>query len=80
MVPVVSPILVVWPSHIVCAVGVKITVEIGFTVTSRLKGTPGQSVGFGPVGVMVYLITPGDVPELTSVLLIVEPQPEEQFE
>ena len=74
----VNPILVALPSQIVWAEGVVTTVDVGFTVTSRLNGVPGQSVGFGPVGVIIYRTIPGDVPVLTNVWLIRAPQPEEQ--
>ena len=78
VVPVVNPILVALPSQIAWDEGVVITLDVGFTVTSKLNGVPGQSVGVGPVGVMTYLTIPGEVPVLTNVWLIRVPQPEEQ--
>ena len=38
-----------------------------------------QKVGLGPVGVMTYLTTPGEVPELARVWFILEPHPDEQL-
>ena len=62
----------------VWTVGVGVTVDVGFTVTSNVKGVPGQLVDAGPVGVMIYLTTPDDVPEFTKVWPILVPQDEEQ--
>jgi hypothetical protein len=59
--------LVAVPWQTVWADGDAMTVEVGCTVTSKVKGTPGQKVGAGPVGVMIYLTTPDDVPVLTNV-------------
>ena len=75
---VVSAMLVAVLWQIVCADGVGITSGVGFTVTSKLNGVPGHNVGAGPVGVMMYLTTPGDVPVLSSVWLIRVPQEDEQ--
>lgn len=69
------PMLVAELWQIVCAVGVAETFGTGSTVTSKLKGVPGQVVGAGPVGVMTYLTTPRLVPVLTRVGLIVAPEP-----
>ena len=70
--------LVAVPLQMVWAVGVAVTAGVGSTVTSKLKGVPGQLVGKGPVGVITYLITPDEVPVLFRVWLIVVPQPEVQ--
>jgi hypothetical protein len=68
------------PLQIVCDKGEGITLGVGVTVTSKLKGIPGQLVDPGPVGVIIYRTTPGDVPVLFSVGLILAPQLELQFE
>ena len=52
-----------------------ITTDRGSTVTSKLEGVPGQKVGVGPVGVMVYLTTPAEVPVFTKVVLMLAPEP-----
>jgi len=75
---VLRPTLVAVPLQMVWAVGVAVTAGVGSTVTSKLKGVPGQLVGKGPVGVITYLITPDEVPVLFRVWLIVVPQPEVQ--
>ena len=67
VVPVVSAMLVAVPAQMVWEDGVAITSEVGLTVTSKLKEVPGQVVGLGPVGVMTYLTTPGEVPVLSRV-------------
>jgi hypothetical protein len=51
--------VVVPPEQIVCPVSESLTLGIGFTVTVTTTGSPGQRVGSGPVGVMVYLTVPG---------------------
>ena len=70
--------LVAVPWQTVWAGGVAVTVEVGCTVTSKVNGTPGQKVGAGPVGVIMYLTIPAEVPVLSNVLLITLPQPELQ--
>ena len=47
-----SEILVVEPLQIVSAIGLAITSGVGFTVTTKLNGVPGQSVDAGPVGLI----------------------------
>jgi hypothetical protein len=65
---------VVPPLQKVSLEGVAVTVGVGCSVTSKLKGIPGQFVGPGPVGVITYLTTPNDVPVFTNVWLIRLPQ------
>jgi hypothetical protein len=65
-------VAVLWQT--VSLAGVAVTTEVGSTVTSRLKGVPGQSVEAGPVGVITYLTTPDDVPVLSKVWFMVVPQ------
>ena len=55
------------PWQTVWAGGEAIKLKVGSTVTSKEKGTPGQKVGAGPVGVMMYLNTPVEVPVLFNV-------------
>ena len=62
----------------VWSVGVAITSGVGFTVTSKLNGVPGQLVGAGPVGVITYLTTPVEVPVLSKVWFILVPHPDAQ--
>jgi hypothetical protein len=76
VVPVESAILVAVPLQIVWEVGVAIAFGVGLIVTSKLKVVPGQFVVAGPVGVITYLTTPGEVPVLSKVVLILAPEPE----
>ena len=66
-------ILVAVPLHMVVATGVAIAIGVGFTVTSKLYGVPGQPVG--SVGVITYLITPEEVPELSNCSFKEDPEP-----
>ena len=67
--------LVAVPLQMVCDAGVAITLDVGLTVTSKLNGVPGQLVVAGPVGVITYLTTPGEVPVLSKVWLMLDPLP-----
>ena len=58
--------------------GVACTSGVGLTVTSKFEVFPTQKVGVGPVGVITYLTTPGDVPELVSVCPIFVPHEDAQ--
>ena len=78
MMVVDKAIFVCVPWHTVWDAGVAMTTGVGWTVTSKLNGIPGQLVIPGPVGVMIYLTTPGEVPVLFKVWLIMFPHPEEQ--
>ena len=73
-----NPIFVGVPLHIVWDAGVAMTTGVGWTVTSKLNGIPGQIVIPGPVGVITYLTTPGEVPVFINGSLIRLPQPEVQ--
>ncbi len=83
---VVPPVLTVLkfrvvnpPLHTAVSLG-WLTWPEGLTVTSKLKTVPGHKVGDGPVGVMTYRTTPGEVPEFSRVWLIRDPQEELQSE
>jgi hypothetical protein len=70
---VVNPLQKVWEE------GVADTVGVGWTVTSNVNGFPAQNVGDGPVGVIIYLTTPADVPVFCKVWFIVAGQLEAQL-
>ena len=74
VIDVVNGILVAVPLQIDCAGGIAMTFGVGSTVTSKLDSVPGQFVGEGPVGVITYLTTPGEVPVLSKMLFIKLPQ------
>ena len=61
--------------HISAGFGVAVTLAVGFTVTSKLTVVPSQVGLLGPCGVITYLTTPGEVPLLLKVLVIVDPHP-----
>jgi hypothetical protein len=69
---------VVPPLQKVSTDGVAATSGVGFTVTSKLNGGPSHKVGAGPVGVITYLTTPVEVPELCRVCPMLAGQPEAQ--
>lgn len=73
VVVVLNAILVAVALHMVVAAGVAIAIGVGFTVTSKLNGVPGQPVG--PVGVITYLITPNEVPVLSNCSFKDAPEP-----
>jgi hypothetical protein len=65
-----DPLQIAWDE------GIAITFGVGFTVTSKLNvPVPGQLVEAGPVEVITYLTRPGEVPVLSSVSLILAPDP-----
>ena len=70
-----SAMLVADPLQTVWDAGVGTTTEVGLTVTSKLNAVPVQELA---VGVMIYRTTPGEVPVLSKVWLILARQPEAQ--
>ena len=69
--PPVSAMDVADPEQIVCAVGVAVTVGVGFTVMVTVTGVPEQPFADG---VIVYTAVPAAVPVAVSVCAIVDPE------
>lgn len=64
------------PAQISCESIAFVTDGIGFTVTTRFRGIPGQLVGAGPLGVITYVTSPVVVaPAGNDKVLFMSPLP-----